>query len=342
MLDPVPGNLISPSTLDPFKTTLANKTMDLRSCRPLKRVLALYPYEPLDDLAFHAPLFASYPPHVNVKEEVLPGCHAEAETVSTNAGRINEFRIKEFFAKNGTVFVGCEKFINEDEDLKKNLLKFYQWAFETTKFRGPITRDGHSAKGLKIEVTPEGEYFNEDHRRRAGGEVEAKVAAEINLSNHFFAIIKRKIADNPIAWQIFKWTLIGLAISSLLFVSGGFGVVPVFSVLLAKVGIAGLFIAAPFISAAAAAFWYGIVKPLALWTVNKLFYPWYSIRDIKPEPNEIVRDSPTKLNNWLDVSIEKKSSQKAELKKPYHGDKLLSANDRIPEIFSEPGQNFSI
>lgn len=34
LLDPVPGNLIITSALDPLKISLANKTMDLTGCKP--------------------------------------------------------------------------------------------------------------------------------------------------------------------------------------------------------------------------------------------------------------------------------------------------------------------
>jgi hypothetical protein len=42
LLDPVPGNSIIISSIDPFKISLANKTMDLSDCKPLRKVLGPY------------------------------------------------------------------------------------------------------------------------------------------------------------------------------------------------------------------------------------------------------------------------------------------------------------
>lgn len=87
LLDPVPGNFIITSTLDFLAISLAKKTMDLRACKHLKRVLALYPCEPLNAFAAHAPLFTLYPEHTEVEEEIIPGCHSSAQYQHiTNAG----------------------------------------------------------------------------------------------------------------------------------------------------------------------------------------------------------------------------------------------------------------
>jgi hypothetical protein len=327
LLDPVPGNLISFSTLDPFKTTLANKTMDLRDCKPLKKVLALYPYEPLPDLAFHAPLFISYPEHTEVEEDVLPGCHAEAEQLMRGApAQIAMFRVEEFFAKNGTVFVGSSSYLNEIEALQKNLIWRYQTVLKYLGLDGPVTRDGHSAKGLYINAKLEGEYFNQDHKRRAGGDKNATVVASIEQSNNPFSILKRAIAAHPIAWQFFKWTVLSLVVATILFFSGGLGAIPVVGLVVAKLGIASLFIAAPIVGAAMAALWYGAIKPLSLWTVNQLFYPKYSLRAIGPPVLEDVLDSPGLLSSIFGVDKERNLSTRPEPQKPYHGKDVFSSS----------------
>lgn len=51
------------------------QSLDLRGCVHVRRVLALYPYEPLPDIAFHAPLLPAYPPQALVEEDVTLGCH---------------------------------------------------------------------------------------------------------------------------------------------------------------------------------------------------------------------------------------------------------------------------
>lgn len=80
LFDAVPGNLVCTSRfLDCLRCcTTANQCIDVSSSRNLQRVLALYPHEPLCDLAFHAPLLASYPSETIVEEDVTIGCHQGA------------------------------------------------------------------------------------------------------------------------------------------------------------------------------------------------------------------------------------------------------------------------
>ena len=76
VFDPVPGNLVSTAKyLDLFgNVTTANRHIDLRGCR-IVRCLALYPADPLPDLAFHAPLLPDYPTGCEVEEDATLGCH---------------------------------------------------------------------------------------------------------------------------------------------------------------------------------------------------------------------------------------------------------------------------
>lgn len=76
VFDPVPGNLITTAKyLDLLgNVTTANRHIDLRSCR-IVRCLALYPADPLPDLAFHAPLLPDYPAGCEVEEDATLGCH---------------------------------------------------------------------------------------------------------------------------------------------------------------------------------------------------------------------------------------------------------------------------
>jgi hypothetical protein len=53
LFDPVPGNSITSGTFDILYQTTAYQNIDLTSSINLKNVVALYPYEPLPDLAFH-------------------------------------------------------------------------------------------------------------------------------------------------------------------------------------------------------------------------------------------------------------------------------------------------
>ena len=78
LFDPVPGNLIC-SRIDWLCCcNTATQSLDLSSCtRNLKHVVALYPYEPLPDVAFHAPVLPCPPPPDNCLYDldVTLGCH---------------------------------------------------------------------------------------------------------------------------------------------------------------------------------------------------------------------------------------------------------------------------
>lgn len=74
LFDPVPGNALW--TGFPYSCVACQ---DLSNTgKVLNRVLALYPYEPLPDIAMHAPCFPLYPQKASVEEEVTLGCHQGA------------------------------------------------------------------------------------------------------------------------------------------------------------------------------------------------------------------------------------------------------------------------
>uniref|UniRef100_A0A7S2FZ46 Uncharacterized protein n=1 Tax=Octactis speculum TaxID=3111310 RepID=A0A7S2FZ46_9STRA len=74
LFDPVPGDLVWTG----FPFTGYGHT-DLSRCTPfLKRILAIYPHEPLPDLSFHAPVLCKYPKGCYVEEDVTLGCHQGA------------------------------------------------------------------------------------------------------------------------------------------------------------------------------------------------------------------------------------------------------------------------
>jgi hypothetical protein len=110
LFDPVPGNLIlSTRFLDMFGLTTASYSMDLSHCRNIKRVLGLYPYLPLPDLAFHAPVFPVYPAGIiagtaALVEDAVLGCHQGALFVQKSRDALLSFaRIREFLTECGTV-----------------------------------------------------------------------------------------------------------------------------------------------------------------------------------------------------------------------------------------------
>jgi hypothetical protein len=107
LFDPVPGNLISSTRfLDLCSLTTANAAMDLSRCRHLHDVLALYPYLPLPDLAFHAQIFPKYPSDCHeVIEDACLGCHQGAVFCQPLPEcRLSFTRIKDWLTAHGTTF----------------------------------------------------------------------------------------------------------------------------------------------------------------------------------------------------------------------------------------------
>ena len=82
LFDPVPGNLLcTVRYLDVCGMSTAAECADVSGSRPLRSVLALYPYEALSDLLLHAPLLARYPEAeqgCDVEEDATLGCHQGA------------------------------------------------------------------------------------------------------------------------------------------------------------------------------------------------------------------------------------------------------------------------
>ena len=56
IFDPVPGNGLTTSAIDVFGITIATQCLDVSTSQTLHKVLALYPFMPLPDIAFHAPI----------------------------------------------------------------------------------------------------------------------------------------------------------------------------------------------------------------------------------------------------------------------------------------------
>ena len=302
LLDPVPGNLITTSTLDPLNISLANKTMDLTGCKPLKKVLALYPHVPLPATAFHAPLFITYPQGIELEEDAMAGCHAQAENLLDPASQMTKLRIEEFLAQNGTKFDSSVDYTNS-ERLKELYILEYETALKNLQTAGTsFTRDTHSAKGVYINTKVDAPYFNEHHKLLAGGAKNARVALTIEQSYGPVSLFKRITTAYPIAWQILKWTFLSLSLASLLFFTGGLAAIPAIAAVVAQLGILSSVAAAPIVGGALATLWYGVIKPASLWAVNRFFYPMFSIREIVPSSPNIKINSTEKMLDDLDAS----------------------------------------
>mmetsp|Transcript_17015 Transcript_17015/g.28380 ORF Transcript_17015/g.28380 Transcript_17015/m.28380 type:complete len:391 (+) Transcript_17015:83-1255(+) len=104
LFDPVPGNLITSSKfIDIFSLNTANSSLDMSYCHNVRDVLALYPFQPLPDISFHAPLLPKYPAQCTVEEDATLGCHQGALFCQrTIDARLSFFRIHEWLVKHGT------------------------------------------------------------------------------------------------------------------------------------------------------------------------------------------------------------------------------------------------
>jgi hypothetical protein len=315
LLDPVSGNLITTSTLDQFNISLAKKTMDLRDCKPLKKVLVLYPHEPLLTIAAHAPLISLYPEHTEVEEDVIAGCHAEAQFQReqeqgsiqfTNPESFISFaRFYQFFKKAGTQFKSINKLniLGYDEnldfkdvtidELNEALKRVYTYV--NSIFNGETYRDCHSATGLRINTKKSAPYFNLHHQRLEGVD-EDKSKARVTFEKNYgpVSLIKRAMHHYPISWQLLKWMSIGLGIATILFFTGALPAIP----FLAPLGVLSIFIVAPIVSLTVATLWYGVVKPVSQWAISRIFYPDYKIRTFYPPKRDV--DNFYKLMNALE------------------------------------------
>jgi hypothetical protein len=162
LFDPVPGNSITGGYFDLFHQTTAVQNIDLTRSRNLKNVLALYPYEPLDDIAFHAPLLPDYPESTNVEVDVILGCHQGA---LYRPGRLDTtisfWLIKEAMEKWGAIFgPRIEKLAS-----KKSQESVLHSMNEEMDNKIKSVRCTHTKHGLKIVRREEAKYLNKYHER---------------------------------------------------------------------------------------------------------------------------------------------------------------------------------
>lgn len=312
LLDPVPGNLITTSTIDPLEISLANKTMDLRECKPLKRVLALYPHIPLPALSFHAPLFSLYPEHTQVEQDAIAGCHAGAQfhnifgnnILFSNESFITFARIYTFLKECGSQFKPFPELgimyssveVNQD-NLDDALLKVYADVNESLNL--VTDRDTHSATDINIKTKEKADFFNVHHQRLAGvAEDKNNARVTIEENQGFFSQIKRACHNYPIAWQAIKWSVIGIGISSLLVLTGGAGALPLIGAGLAQLGWLGIVALTPLVTGVLAGIWYGALKPLTDWVVNKVFYPMFDMREFHAVKQPGNQSTQYMINNF--------------------------------------------
>jgi len=182
LFDPVPGNLIISGKLDWFNTTLVNQCMDISESINLRRVLAIYPYQPLPDLTFHAPIIPTYPTHCEVTEDVTLGCHQGALFFPVNLEtRLSFLRIKTFLLQCGTVF---DESLNQLYPIPE--LYCLREIEEECLLDIPSTRNAHSQTNAVIVRESTGEYLNLFHY-----ELRQELGLEVTQDPKFILKIRR-------------------------------------------------------------------------------------------------------------------------------------------------------
>ena len=183
LFDPVPGNLVqSARYVDPCGFTAANIVMDVSRCRPLRRVLALYPHLPLPDFAFHAPLLPLYPcsEWCDVEEDATLGCHQGAlspprarakpwraeqprDADEDELARLLSFvRIKGFLDECGTPLVHGDALLDDAEQITRYCLHCMSNVLLSS---APTHRVAHHFRGSGAIVRhATGKFLNLHHR----------------------------------------------------------------------------------------------------------------------------------------------------------------------------------
>lgn len=282
LLDPVPGNLITTSTLDFLDISLANKVMDLSDCKPLKNVLALYPYLALADYMCHAPLFPTYPRSANIDEDVTFGSHSQAEYIEIihPISSIPAKRFYDFLTLNGSKFKNSAlpEECYYDTDLIKKLYD------ELLPQVTASTRAAHSADRRYIEVRSSAEYtevnyVNRHHQKLAG--IEDNPSTRLTSIKHSKGIISRLLKvekSHPLASNLIQWGMIGVGLSGVFLLTGVFSDIPLLATLMSTYGSANVFLGASALLALSAPItWKCIILPTLTWAAERFYYPHYKI-----------------------------------------------------------------
>lgn len=309
LLDPVPGNFITTSTVDPLNISLAQKTMDLRECNPLRNALVLYPHQPLPSILCHAPLLSLYPQDTRVVEEVIAGCHSGAQFLEMNADRGAVFNLYSFIAfvqvfeflkacgSDFKPFPSSQVWIESNDGLylkqismdalKPALLQVYNELLTREAYQDK-DRDCHSATGAYIHTKAKAAYFNLDHQRLAGV-LEDKRTVHVSFEEGQGPIsrLKRVSLHYPIATQWLKWTVISIGVmTGFVLSTGGLSAMALLMGLTTKLGMMSCLVATPVVGGIVAGLWYGAMKPVLHWAVNRIVYPKFYMRQFHPHPQE--------------------------------------------------------
>jgi pimeloyl-ACP methyl ester carboxylesterase len=339
LLDPVPGNYITTAKIDSFEISLANKTMDLRGCRPLRQVLALYPYKPLSAIACHAPLLVQYPLAAEVEEEVLTGCHAQAEQLADPSSRLVQLRVEEFLVKNGTTLKTYRDYNNE-KAIKSTYLDFYQEALADVD--KAVSRDTHSDKRKVITAKLGAKYLNSRHRTLAGCTTNEPVSLSV-----------QDVTTSSLLRKILICTLVSILVVGLCAAcfAAAYFIPPIglaISLPLLVVALAGALAVEMFLplilkslELGLSKLWSNHVKPFLSRCTNKLFYPHYAIREIE-SPKATVTGSTGVVMDALNSDHSQNTAIPTVDLPPHQGQSPLSpAGATVHEVVNQVSHNLA-
>lgn len=173
LFDPVPGNLISSSRfLDVMGTSTANSSLDLSKCKNICKILALYPYEPLPDIAFHAPTLPNYPSvdegnQCDIVEDASLGCHQGALFCTENVESILSYlQISEWLLDCGVTFnyLGAQAVARSPETC---LVMMDKELMRLNKESRRVVRHAHSlpAGGCIVRHRGKARFLNRYHKK---------------------------------------------------------------------------------------------------------------------------------------------------------------------------------
>ncbi|WP_454781046.1 hypothetical protein [Legionella sp. WA2022007384] len=192
LLDPVPGNLFYVPFLDFFNYTLTNSSIDLSSSKNLNYVETLYPYlevgedteELLDQILakFHIPIRPTYPPHCQVREEVILGAHLKAfqdldkendaphlrygVDVIPVIRKLSKAIMYQFLDRVGSIVNSGENIEQAEllNEFEREGAKWKRILAEIIASIIPRSRALHSQDQSKITVSNSAKYLNKTHR----------------------------------------------------------------------------------------------------------------------------------------------------------------------------------
>ena len=303
LLDPVPGNLITTAQLDILNITLANKTMDLTDANSVKDVLTLYPHKPLRTLAVHAPLMTKYSPGTHLTEEVVPGCHANAQrqdiaivdglpqfTFNPKGNFVTFANVFSFMKKHGSRFKKIGKVTIPDMpefagslDDESALLDVYGSLNEIAET--PSSRACHSGTGRYITTKTTARYYNRQHYLLAnpGADINCGGCQDCYEHSGYDKVLRLSIQENKgitaILNEISPAWIVKILLSALI-IAGLVALIPALPFgmpLLAGIAV-GIFIFTLPLALAMV-----FIESILEWCVGQFCYPQFAIRYVDPE-----------------------------------------------------------